>query len=191
MTAQHAIRQGRTAARNIAASHEHSTRRPSKHRDLGFAVGLGGSRPRPTCWMVPLSGPAAKSVTRGYHLLAMPCNHVRSGSDWLLDALLPRQAIQLGLVRAPAAPLEDTAPDIPAVPPRGGGPGLTGCGRSTPAPGAKRGRRSGVRMATEGGHTREPTDGWTGAVLGGPPPWVVRFLRRCVRRVRRLRGRGR
>ncbi|TJZ94421.1 NAD(P)/FAD-dependent oxidoreductase [Actinacidiphila oryziradicis] len=123
MTAQHAIRQGRTAARNIAASYEHGTARPYKHRDLGFAVDLGGLKAAANPLKVPLSGPVAKTVTRGYHLLAMPGNRVRTSSDWLLDALLPRQTVQLGLVRAPAVPLEDTAPEIPAAPPRGGRPG--------------------------------------------------------------------
>jgi hypothetical protein len=42
MTAQHAQRQGRLAARNVAASLGKGTARPYKHRDLGFLVDLGG-----------------------------------------------------------------------------------------------------------------------------------------------------
>jgi NADH dehydrogenase len=118
MTAQHASRQGRTAARNVAASYGHGTRRPYKHRELGFVVDLGGAQAAADPFKVPLSGLAAKAVTRGYHLLAMPGNRIRTGADWLLDALLPRQAVQLGLVRAPAVPLENTAPEIPVLPGR-------------------------------------------------------------------------
>ena len=59
---------------------------------------------------MPLSGIPAKAVTRGYHLTAMPGNRVRVATDWLLDAALPRQTVQLGLVRAGAVPLETTVP---------------------------------------------------------------------------------
>lgn len=53
-----------------------------------------------------LSGLPAKAFTRGYHLLAMPSNRLRTAVDWVLDALLPRQRVQLGLVRTPAVPLD-------------------------------------------------------------------------------------
>ncbi|UQA90660.1 NAD(P)/FAD-dependent oxidoreductase [Streptomyces halobius] len=119
MTAQHAVRQGRAAAHNIAASHGHGTRRPYTHRDLGFVVDLGGTQAAANPFKVPLSGLAAGAVTRGYHLLAMPGNRVRVAVDWLFDALLPRQGVQLGLVRAHAVPLEHTAPEVPAPPPAG------------------------------------------------------------------------
>jgi NADH:quinone reductase (non-electrogenic) len=42
MTAQHAQRQGRLVARNVAASLGHGTRKEYKHHDLGFLVDLGG-----------------------------------------------------------------------------------------------------------------------------------------------------
>ena len=45
-------------------------------------------------------------MTKGYHLLAMPGNRVRVAADWLLDALLPTQAVQLGLVRGKQVPLD-------------------------------------------------------------------------------------
>ncbi len=113
MTAQHAVRQGRTVAHNIAASFGHGPARPYRHRDLGFAVDLGGARAAADPFGVPLSGVLAKAVTRGYHLASLPRNRVRVAADWLLDALLPTQAVQLGLVRAPVVPLENTAPEVP------------------------------------------------------------------------------
>ena len=61
-----------------------------------------------------LSGLPAKAVTRGYHLLAMPGNRTRVGADWVLDAALPRPAVQLGLVPANAVPLESSSPEVPA-----------------------------------------------------------------------------
>ena len=63
---------------------------------------------------VPLSGLPGKAVTRGYHLLAMPGNRVRVAVDWALDAVLPRQAVQLGLVHAAAVPLDTATPELPA-----------------------------------------------------------------------------
>ena len=43
----------------------------------------------------------------------MPGNRVRTAVDWLLDALLPRQTAQLGLVRSPAVPLDSASPEVP------------------------------------------------------------------------------
>ncbi|HEY0532456.1 MAG TPA: NAD(P)/FAD-dependent oxidoreductase [Actinoplanes sp.] len=111
MTAQHATRQGTAAAKNIAASYGHGRRRPYKHHDLGFVVDLGGLDAAANPLGVPLSGIAAKVVTRGYHLLSMPGNRVRVAADWILDVLLPRQGVQLGLVPGEAVPLDSAAPE--------------------------------------------------------------------------------
>nr|WP_296063544.1 NAD(P)/FAD-dependent oxidoreductase [uncultured Actinoplanes sp.] len=106
MTAQHATRQGTAAAKNIAASYGHGRRRPYRHHDLGFVVDLGGLDSAANPLGIPLRGVIAKVVTRGYHLLSMPGNRVRVASDWLLDALLPRQSVQLGLVQSDEVPLD-------------------------------------------------------------------------------------
>ncbi|MFG1605334.1 NAD(P)/FAD-dependent oxidoreductase [Actinoplanes sp. NPDC049265] len=111
MTAQHATRQGTTVAKNIAASYGHGRRRAYKHHDLGFVVDLGGLDAAANPLGVPLSGLPAKAVTRGYHLLSMPGNRVRVAADWLLDAVLPRQGVQLGLVPGSAVPLDSASPE--------------------------------------------------------------------------------
>ncbi|WP_348541960.1 FAD-dependent oxidoreductase [Streptomyces sp. SAI-117] len=118
MTAQHAWRQGRTAALNVAASLGAGVRRPYEHRDLGFVVDLGGAKAAANPLGIPLSGLAAGAVTRGYHLAAMPGNRVRVAADWLLDAVLPRQAVQLGLVRSWSVPLDTASPEVARVPGR-------------------------------------------------------------------------
>lgn len=110
MTAQHATRQGKTVARNIAASFGRGRRRAYRHNDLGFVVDLGGLDAAANPVGVPLSGLPAKTVARGYHLLSMPGNRVRVAADWLLDLLLPRQGVQLGLVPANAVPLNSALP---------------------------------------------------------------------------------
>ena len=113
MTAQHAVRQGALAGRNIAASLGHGSVRPYRHRDLGFVVDLGGFQAAAAPLNIPLTGFPAKVVTRGYHLASMPGNRVRTAADWLLEALQPRQSAQLGLVRSPAIPLDTASPEVP------------------------------------------------------------------------------
>ncbi|MET8448955.1 NAD(P)/FAD-dependent oxidoreductase [Streptomyces sp. NPDC005209] len=119
MTAQHAWRQGRVAAHNVAASLGIGERRPYRHRDLGFLVDLGGVQAAADPLGIALSGPPAGVVTRGYHLAAMPGNRVRVAADWVLEAVLPRQAVQLGLVRSWSVPLDTASPELARV---AGGP---------------------------------------------------------------------
>jgi NADH dehydrogenase len=118
MTAQHAQRQGSVAGRNVAASLGYGERRPYLHRGLGFVVDLGGVKAAANPLGIPLTGFLAFLVTRGYHLLAMPGNRIRVAVDWLLDALLPKHNVQLGLVRSGAVPLDSADPGIPTSPVR-------------------------------------------------------------------------
>jgi len=108
MTAQHAERQGKRVAHNIAASYGQGRKRPYKHHDLGFLVDLGGMDAAANPLRVPLSGLPAKVVTRGYHLLALPGNRTRTVTDWTLDAVMARQTVQLGLL--PDLTLATTTP---------------------------------------------------------------------------------
>lgn len=112
MTAQHAERQGRHVARNIAAIYEGRPLRPYRHHDLGFVVDLGGTDAAANPLGVPLSGLPAKVVARGYHLLSLPGNRVRTAADWLLDAVLPRTAVHLSLVPPDAVPLNTASPEL-------------------------------------------------------------------------------
>jgi NADH:ubiquinone reductase (H+-translocating) len=98
MTAQHAQRQGKTAARNVVATLGHGTRKPYKHRDLGFVVDLGGWQAVANPLHIALSGPLAKVITRGYHLYALPANRLRVATDWFNDIIEHRQFVQLGLI---------------------------------------------------------------------------------------------
>jgi NADH dehydrogenase len=116
MTAQHAMRQGRTAAHNVAASYGHGSRLPYRHHDLGFVVDLGGLQAAADPLRIPLRGPLAAAVTRGFHLFTMPANRLRVVSDWLLEAVQPRQAVQLGLVRSPSVPLDTDSPELAVTP---------------------------------------------------------------------------
>ncbi|MFC3453653.1 NAD(P)/FAD-dependent oxidoreductase [Amycolatopsis speibonae] len=113
MTAQHAERQGKLAGRNVAASLGHGAPGVYRHHDLGFVVDLGAHQAAANPLHIPLSGLAAKAVTRGYHLLAMPGNRLRTATDWALEAVTKRQTVQLGLVRSAAVPLDTDSPELP------------------------------------------------------------------------------
>ncbi len=101
MTAQHAQRQGKRAADNVAASLGHGRARAYKHHDLGFVVDLGGWQAVANPLGVRMSGPVAKALTRGYHLYALPGGRLRVATDWI-DATLARPSmVQFGLVAEP------------------------------------------------------------------------------------------
>nr|WP_239000724.1 NAD(P)/FAD-dependent oxidoreductase [Jiangella asiatica] len=117
MTAQHASRQGTLAGRNVAASLGFGSTRAYRHYDLGFVVDLGGTQAAANPLRVPLSGLPAKAVTRGYHLLSMPANRVRTAIDWLLDSVTGRQSVQLGLLHPGAVPLDSSSPEVPRLAP--------------------------------------------------------------------------
>src|ERR1700728_68963 len=106
MTAQHAVRQGRQVARNVAASLGTGTAEPYKHHDEGFLVDLGGAAAAANPLNIPLSGPAANAVTRGYHLTAMSGNRMRVLADWTLNAVTPPEATSFGVISAGSVPLD-------------------------------------------------------------------------------------
>jgi NADH dehydrogenase len=110
MTAQHAQRQGKLVARNVAASLALQDLEAYKHHDLGFLVDLGGRKAAANPLHIPLSGLTAKTITRGYHLYSLPGNRTRTATDWTLNTIMPPRAVQLGLVDAGRVPLECTSP---------------------------------------------------------------------------------
>ena len=110
MTAQHAVRQGRQVARNVAASLGHGTAEPYEHHDEGFLVDLGGAAAAANPLNFPLSGPVANAVTRGYHLSAMCGNRLRVFGDWTLNAVTPPEAISFDVITAESVPLDVNKP---------------------------------------------------------------------------------
>jgi NADH:ubiquinone reductase (H+-translocating) len=100
-TAQHAQRQGKLAARNVAASLGFGKAVDYRHRDLGFAVDLGGFDAVASPFGLTLGGLPGLVATRGYHLLALPSNgnRLRVSLDWLLDWAIRPQVAQLGFLR--------------------------------------------------------------------------------------------
>ena len=110
MTAQHAERQGKLVARNVAASFGRGTAQPYKHHDLGFVVDLGGFAAAADPLHVPLSGPVANAVTRGYHLFAMSGNRMRVLTDWTLNGITSPESTSLSVISAESVPLDVNEP---------------------------------------------------------------------------------
>jgi NADH:ubiquinone reductase (H+-translocating) len=106
MTAQHAQRQGKLVAQNVAASLGKGTPHPYKHRDLGFLVDLGGLAAAANPLKIPLSGPAANALTRGYHLFTMSGNRMRVLTDWTDNAVTRVEVTSLGVISAKSVPLD-------------------------------------------------------------------------------------
>ena len=98
-TAQHATRQGKVLARNVAASLGYGTTKQYKHRNLGLVVDLGPWHAVANPLNLPLSGLPAKVVTRSYHLYAIPraVNRWAVALAYLTDTLFDRSVVSIGL----------------------------------------------------------------------------------------------
>lgn len=98
-TAQHATRQGKVLARNVAASLGYGTSKRYKHRNLGLVVDLGPRYAVANPLNVHLSGLPAKAVTRAYHLYAIPraVNRWAVALAYVTDALFTRSVVSIGL----------------------------------------------------------------------------------------------
>jgi NADH:ubiquinone reductase (H+-translocating) len=110
MTAQHAQRQGKQVAKNVAASLGKGKAKPYKHRDLGFLVDLGRFAAAANPLNIPLSGPVANVLTRGYHVYTMPGNRARVVTDWGLNGITPEETTSLGVIDAKSVPLDVNKP---------------------------------------------------------------------------------
>jgi NADH dehydrogenase len=136
-TAQHAVRQGRTVARNVAASLGTGTPKPFRYRTLGLFVDLGRRQAVAETLGVRWRGLPAWLLARAYHLSTLPSakRRVRLLTDWLTDAVFGRDTIELGQVgHAPALGElqqgEQQAPTGRFARDRDGDPALSGSRRS-------------------------------------------------------------
>ena len=110
MTAQHAQRQGRQVARNVAASLGAGKAKRYKHHDLGFVVDLGGLAAAANPLKIPLSGLPASVVTRAYHVIAMAGNRARVLADWGLNVIAPAEVTSFGVIGPGSVQLDPDQP---------------------------------------------------------------------------------
>ncbi|SEH79052.1 NADH dehydrogenase [Mycolicibacterium rutilum] len=98
-TAQHATRQGKVLAHNVAASLGYGTTKRYKHRNMGLVVDLGPRYAVANPLNIQLSGFPAKVVTRGYHVMAIPrgVNRWAVTLAYLTDLFWDRSVVSFGL----------------------------------------------------------------------------------------------
>jgi NADH dehydrogenase len=123
-TAQHALRQARTAADNIVAATNNRPLRPFEFQTIGQLAAIGRRTGVARIFGVNFSGFLAWWLWRTIYLSKLPRfeKKVRVAIDWTLDLVFPRDFVQFLTVRAPVIShhMEDeAAPDRPAAPPAG------------------------------------------------------------------------
>jgi NADH:quinone reductase (non-electrogenic) len=104
-TCQHAIRQGRRVAENVAATMRGRTPSPFRYRTLGVFVDMGRHKAVATILGVRLRGFPAWFAARTYHLMMMPgvARKIRLGLDWGVGLSFGRGSAELGQLGHPAA----------------------------------------------------------------------------------------
>lgn len=98
-TAQHATRQGKVLARNVAASLGYGKPKKYRHHNMGLVIDLGPHHAVANPLKVQLSGYPAKLVTRAYHLYAIPrqVNRWAVSLAYLTDVFFDRTVVSMGL----------------------------------------------------------------------------------------------
>jgi NADH dehydrogenase len=101
--AQHAVRQGRLLARNIAATLRGREPKPYVHHNLGVVATLGLGRGIFQSGPVTIKGFPAWLMHRGYHVLAVPTweRKVRVLAVWLPAVVFGRDIVSLQSVQHP------------------------------------------------------------------------------------------
>jgi NADH dehydrogenase len=102
-TAQHAIRQARVVATNVAGALGNGRKRPFRYRTLGVFVDMGRHQAVATTLGIKWRGFPAWFLARTYHLSQMPGNKRRTRlvTDWTVGLVFGRDASELGQVGHP------------------------------------------------------------------------------------------
>jgi len=102
-TAQHAIRQGRLVARNVAATLAHGRIRPFRYRTKGVVAELGHNQAVAITLGIRWRGLPAWLIARTYHLLLMPGlgRKLRLLVDWNVALIFGRDSSSPGRLGSP------------------------------------------------------------------------------------------
>jgi NADH:ubiquinone reductase (H+-translocating) len=116
-TAQHAIREGPHAARNVLAALDGQPQTPFGYGQLGMLVSVGRFRAVGEILGIKVSGLLAWFLWRSYYLLRLPSfdRRLRVAIDWTLDLLLQRDIVEISVRRTRTRPGE-VAGEIPGEP---------------------------------------------------------------------------
>jgi NADH:quinone reductase (non-electrogenic) len=104
-TAQHALRQGRLAADNVASALGHGQARPFRYKTRGVFVDMGRHKAIVSTPFVHFRGFPAWFAARTYHMLMMPglARKVRLVVDWTVGLFFGRASAELGQLGHPQA----------------------------------------------------------------------------------------
>jgi NADH dehydrogenase len=103
-TAQHAMRQGKRVAQNVAAEFGSGRARPFTYKTLGFFADLGRHKGVAKIPGLKLRGFPAWFITRTYHLSRIPGmgRRLRLVTDWTVGLIFGRDSSELGQLGHPA-----------------------------------------------------------------------------------------
>jgi NADH dehydrogenase len=110
-TAQHAIRQGRRAARNVAAVLGNGRVRPFTYKTKGVFVDMGQGEAVASTLGIKWRGRVAWLLARSYHLAMMPTlkRKARLLIDWNVQLMFGRDLSELGRLGHPPSLSEPTS----------------------------------------------------------------------------------
>jgi len=110
-TGQHALRQGRRVARNVAATLGNGKVRPFSYRTLGVFVDMGQGQAVAETVGLRWRGRVAWVLARSYHLAMMPGvkRKLRLLVDWNVQLAFGRDLSELGQLGHPASLADDAA----------------------------------------------------------------------------------
>ncbi len=117
-TAQHAVRQARTLARNITASLRSGELKAYRHADAGSVGSLGLHKGVAEVYGVRMRGILAWFLHRTYHVSRVPTfnRKVRIVADWTLALVFRREVVSLGRPQQPGRQWELLAGQLRMVP---------------------------------------------------------------------------
>jgi NADH dehydrogenase len=101
--AQHAVRQAKLLAKNIAGTLRGEAPKDYFHKNLGAVAGLGIGVGAFQSGKIGITGFVAWVMHRGYHGLAMPTweRKIRVVSGWFWNLLLGRDLVSIEQIRNP------------------------------------------------------------------------------------------
>jgi NADH:ubiquinone reductase (H+-translocating) len=110
-SAQHAVRQAKVLARNVAAAVRNDTLRDYRHAYAGSVASLGLYRGVAEIYGIKLRGPIAWFMHRTYHVSRMPTlnRKVRVVADWTAALLFRREVVSLGQLQSPRYEFEQAS----------------------------------------------------------------------------------
>jgi NADH:ubiquinone reductase (H+-translocating) len=107
-TAQHAVREGPHAARNVIAVLEGRSPTPFDYSQQGMLVSLGRFRGVGEVRGIKVSGFLAWFLWRGYYLLRLPSleRRIRVALDWALELFIAHDVVEINMRRTRTRPGE-------------------------------------------------------------------------------------